>query len=227
MSEVIETQQAMEERRFAYDLLRRSFREEPSLPYLEVMTKEDLIESFPFVKENSSINEGVELIKSYVSQHDVLDKKIYEQLHWDYTRMFIGPYTLPAPLWESAYVSEERLLFQEDTLKVRREYFKYNFLPKNYGHEAEDHLGLELDFMFQLNELCITYLGGQDIAALQSVLEDQAAFLSRHLQSFVPRIVLNILNSAETDFYRGLAKILEGFLETDTDLLKELLAELQ
>ena len=227
MSGVVESLPAMEERRFAYDLLRRSFREEPSLPYLEVMTKEDVIESFPFVKENSSINEGVELIKSYVSQHDVFDKEIYEQLHWDYTRMFIGPYTLPAPLWESAYVSEERLLFQEDTLKVRREYFKYNFLPKNYGHEAEDHLGLELDFMFQLNELCITYLVGQDIAALQSVLKDQAAFLSRHLQNFVPRIVLNILNSAETDFYRGLAKVLEGFLETDTDLLKELLAELQ
>ena len=227
MSKILKNRPVMEERRFAYDLLRRSFLEEPGPSYLEIMAKEGVVESFPFAKENTSIDQGLELLKGYLNQHDVLDKDVYERLHWDYTRMFIGPYTLPAPLWESAYVNEERLLFQEDTLKVRREYFKYNFLPKHYGHEADDHLGLELDFMFQLNELSINYLDRQDSAALKLVLEDQAAFLNQHLQKFVPNVVQGILNSAETDFYRGLAKILQGFLEIDSNLLEEFLAELQ
>lgn len=62
--------------------------------------------------------------------------------------MFIGPRELPAPPWESSYLNEDKLLFQEETLQVRMSYLKYNFIPKNYPHEADDHIALELDFMY-------------------------------------------------------------------------------
>lgn len=213
----------LEERRFAYDLLRRAFLEEPGVLYLKIISQAGLIDTFPFSEENTRIGEGVKLLHAFFEQQDVLDKEVYQRLHWDYTRMFIGPYALPVPLWESAYVGEERLLFQEVTLNVRREYAKYSLLPKHYGHEADDHLGLELDFIFQLNELSLEYSARQEAAALQSVLEDQFAFLTGHVMKFTPNIVHNILHSAETDFYRGMAKLLMGFLEIDAELLKELL----
>ncbi|MCB8816455.1 molecular chaperone TorD family protein [Desulfosporosinus shakirovi] len=73
----------------------------------------------------------------------------------EYTRLFIGPTKLPVPPWESVYVSKERLLFQESSLKVRQRqcYLNYNFLPAKYRSEADDHIALELDFMYNLSSL--------------------------------------------------------------------------
>ncbi|WP_051015687.1 molecular chaperone TorD family protein [Desulfitobacterium dichloroeliminans] len=38
-------------------------------------------------------------------------------------------------------------------MNVRRAYLKYKFLPSNYPHEADDHIGLKLDFMAHLSQL--------------------------------------------------------------------------
>lgn len=43
---------------------------------------------------------------------------------------YVEPGSLPAPPWESAYLSEDRLLFQESTLEVRKAYLKYNYMAK-------------------------------------------------------------------------------------------------
>jgi TorA maturation chaperone TorD len=70
---------------------------------------------------------------------------VLARLKSEYTALMIGPAKLPAPPWESAYLTRERIIFQESTLKVRRAYQKYQFLPANYPYEADDHLALELD----------------------------------------------------------------------------------
>ena len=215
----------LEIRVYVYDLLRRTFLSEPSMDFLKAVGNPEVIDSFPFVEESSVMREGVEQVSDFFKAHDVSDEKVFDSLNWDYTRMFIGPYNLPAPPWESAYVSKERLLFQEETLRVRRRYLKYGFLPSNHGHEADDHLSLELDFMYRLSELTLQRVKGldQEDKGFKEVLYDQKKFLEEHLLKWVPDLTRDIVKSAKTDFYVGMAKVLKGFLEIDLKALNELL----
>ncbi|TGE36312.1 dehydrogenase [Desulfosporosinus fructosivorans] len=208
---------------FAYDWLRRTFLTEPTKDLLQTMSQEGFVEGFPFVDDSELIHEGVGKVSKYLKEKDILSEEVYNQLHWDYTRMFIGPYELSAPPWESAYLNKERLLFQEETLNVRRAYLKYLFLPKDYGHEADDHLGLELDFMYQLCELAISKVNKQDKAGLKEVLVDQKSFLEEHLLMLVPDFSKNMAKNAQTQFYEGMAMVLAGFIELDLKALEELL----
>ena len=116
------TSNYLELRSFAYDVLRQVFLQEPTKDLLQSIEKGQYLREFPFIHENFHIEEGVKNVTVFFKEHDI--DEIYDQLHWDYTRMFIGPYELPAPLWESAYVNDERLLFQSETLVVRQAYLK-------------------------------------------------------------------------------------------------------
>lgn len=136
--------------------------------------------------------------------------------------MFIGPHDPPAPLWESSYTNKEGLLFQTETLIVRQAYLKYSFIPVNLGSEADDHLGLELDFLCQLNNLTKEYLKANNNEKAFEVIHDQIIFLENHLLKWVPQLSEKISTNADYDFYKGMTKILQGFIELDKAILNEL-----
>jgi TorA maturation chaperone TorD len=213
----------IEARGFAYDFLRRAFWIEPSRDYLKVLTQEDFIEAFPFQGEEENIAKGIQILKDYLRSHKVLEEEEYGSLHWDYTRLFIGPYELPASPWESAYLNKERLLFQEETLEVRKAYLKYSFLPVAYGHEADDHVGIELDFMYRLNELTLLNLEKTETEELQQLLMDQKSFLEDHLLKWIFSFSQAVIKNANTEFYQGLANLMQGYLTLDLRALNELL----
>lgn len=213
----------IEARSFSYDFLRRAFLIEPSLDYLKLLVQEGFIETFPFREESRDIAKGIHVLKVYVQSHKVLTEEECDTLHWDYTRLFIGPHKLPSPPWESAYLNEERLLFQKETLEVRQAYLKYSFLPVEFGHEADDHVGLELDFMYRLNEIALSKIEKDETNDLQELFTDQMSFLQDHLMKWIPQFSQAIINNANTDFYRGMASLLQGFLTLDLKALEELL----
>lgn len=214
-------------RLYAYDILRRFFIEEPSQQYLKHFVNQKMVEHFPFVEDSSMIREGVEDVKEYLQQFDIAYKRShFEDLHWDYTRMMIGPFKLEAPPWESVYVQKDKLLFNKCTLEVRKEYEKFGFELERLNIEAEDHIGLELDFMFHLNQICFQLVEEQGDFVTEDVkmlLKEQEKFLKNHLLKFVSTFSRKMITHAETQFYRGMAKILEGFLQMDSKVLKELL----
>ena len=213
----------MELRVSAYDLLRWTFLQEPSQKFLQSLS-ETVLQEFPFQEESPEISQGVQDIISQLKEPDFLSEETYDRLHWDYTRMFIGPYELPAPPWESAYLNEERLLFQEETLAVRRAYLKYALIAKDYGHEADDHLGLELDFMYQLSSLALQKIKDEDYGGLVEILLDQQNFLDEHLLKWVPSFCQKTGASARTKFYQGMAKVLHGYLLIDRQAVEELIS---
>ncbi len=217
----------LETRAFIYDVLRRAFLQEPTLEFLTFLNDGSLLENFPFQEEQQDIREGVEQILALIHEKDLTKAEVFDSLHWDYTRMFIGPDRLPAPLWESAYLSKERLLFQEQTLKVRQAYLKYQFLPRNFMQEADDHLGLELDFMYQLTLQARQVMNEGNIEKLQQIFTDQKDFLENHLLQWVPELALKIRENAQSSFYPGIAKILKGFLTLDLEALEELMDSTQ
>lgn len=212
----------LELRLFYYDFLRRTFLMEPTKDFLVFVKNSMIAPDFPLASESGMILEGVQQIKDYLSKNDIQSETVCNDLHWEYTRLFIGPYQLPSPPWESTYLNEERLLFQKETLAVRKAYLKYSFLPVEFGHEADDHLGLELDFMFRLSELCLED-NDQNGVDLRQLLIDQKSFLEEHLLQWVPKFSQDMIQHAETDFYQRMGKILQGFLTLDLEALLELL----
>jgi len=216
-------QPLLEARIYAYDFLRRAFLSEPSLDYLQLLTQEGYLTAFPFGEEEENLSKGIKLVLSYLSSRDVTLNLEFETLHWDYTRLFIGPFKLPAPPWESAYLNKDRLLFQEETHRVRLAYLKYAFLPKLYQQEADDHLGLELDFMYQLAVKALQACQEGQAQDFPDLLRDQQDFLVEHLNRWVPQFSAKVSEHAKTDFYRGMAFILKGFLSLDLKAINELL----
>lgn len=213
-------------RNFAYDILRRFFIEEPSKAYLKQFSYKNMIDLFPFQEESEGMQVGIKQIKQYLSdKHPVENQKDYDDLHWDYTRMFIGPFDIQAFPWESSYVRKDNLLYQETTMDVRKYYQKFSFASAD-RLEVDDHIGLELDFIFHLNALCIESSQLDNPNALKEVaylLHEQQAFIQKHLGNFVEAFCDRVIDSAETDFYAGMALVLKHYISIDLRVLNELL----
>lgn len=220
---IVQIEPLLETRIFLYDFLRRAFLQEPTSEFLAYLKESHLFESFPFKEDNEEIAQGVDKVLVFMKENDLTSPDVLDSLHWEYTRMFIGPDRLPAPLWESAYLNKDRLLFQEQTLQVRQAYLKYHFLPKHFMQEADDHLGLELDFMYQLTVRAREAMGEEELDKLKEIFTDQKDFLESHLLRWVPELTLKISESANYGFYPGIAKILKGYLTLDLEALEELL----
>lgn len=218
---------AFHARQFAYDILRRAFIEEPARDYLEYFIKEEFIDLFPFSEDSAEIQEGVQDVKEFLSRHDLINNNDhYEDLHWDFTKMFIGPFDLCAPPWESVYVRKDRLLFQANTVEVRHMYQNFGYEINQHHLEAEDHIGLELDFIFHLNKLCIDNIKNPNFRSQSNItylIGEQSRFLRNHLLAFVNPFSDKVIENAQTQYYSGMAKLLRAFLNIDYSLLNEML----
>ncbi|WP_434512501.1 TorD/DmsD family molecular chaperone [Desulfitobacterium sp. AusDCA] len=216
----------LNQRCFGYEVLRTLFLLEPSLELIKSTSKifnEDL---FPFAELSQEIKEGVELITGYYSNHNSTDFNAQEELYTDYMRLFIGPGKVLVPLWESAYMNEDRLLFQKETLEVRKAYLKYNLMSPKFGQEPDDHLGLELDFLYELSKQAVENYYEENIEDIRYILEDQKAFLEEHLKKWVPLVSEKLINYAQTMYFRGLGRLLEGYAEVDQKILEYLLVKI-
>lgn len=216
----LEYSSIIEQRMFLYSILKHAFYAEPNSELIEIFSENDFLMNIPFKAEDDLISEGTHDLIEYLKENDVLEKDIFRSLHWDYTKMFVGPASLPAPPWESAYLTEDRLLFQESTLDVRESYLKYNFIVKNYLQEPDDHIGSELDFMYRLCKIAIERIN--EPHALIEVLEDQNIFINEHLVKWVFEFSDSIIEYSDTLFYKGIAKILKGFIKIDKVLVNDL-----
>ena len=94
-------------------------------------------------------------------------------------------------------------------------------------HIGDDHIALELEYMAEVARQAAEAARGGEALGGQLAggrLALQAAFLDSHLLNWVPRFSDAMERHAQTDFYRGLAHFLTGYLEDDRALLGELAA---
>ncbi len=123
----------------------------------------------------------------------------------DYNRLFVGPDRLKAAPWESVHRSEEKLLFEEETLQVRAAYREFGLAAPRLNQEPDDHIGLELEFLATLATRALDdpELSGRYLAAIEE-------FLSDHLLQWVFTLSDLIVANADTEFMKGIAHLLAG-----------------
>ena len=210
-----------EQRAATYGLLSRLYRVEVDQPLLDELRSM----RFPAKTGNENVDEGYRLLATYLS--NTWDNSVTD-LAIDYVRVFIGhgidAFSAAYP-FESVYTSEKRLLMQEARDEVLAIYRSAGLDKQDTWKEGEDHIALELEYLQILSDRTAEALCQGDTDTAASWVRAQYNFLDVHLDSWAPLLTAEVKKFAKTDFYRGLAFLTEGFLETDREVLEELLAE--
>lgn len=136
-----------------------------------------------------------------------------DDLRRDHQRLLLGPGHVLASPYESVYLSEEHLIFEEQTLSVRRCYARFGLQSPMLNREPDDHIGLELDFLGQLCQLALDGLdaGHDDVVhVVEGAIGD---FLREHLLLWVHGFLDRLETGAVTRFHRGLALLTRGAVQ--------------
>jgi len=138
-------------------------------------------------------------LKKAIAKTDVSSQKELEELLWDYTRLFIGPYKLPCPPWESVYTSPKRLMMQEAADQVNKLY-KEAGLAINSNDVMPDHIGAELNFLAVLLQKALSQTEKDFYIGIAG------RFLAEHLLKWLPNFTKDLEDAAEAPMYKALAR---------------------
>jgi TorA maturation chaperone TorD len=151
-----------------------------------------------------------------------------EELGDAYMHLLVGPGALPSSPWESTYLSNERVLFQESTLDVRRAYAAQGLIPQGYPHVADDHIAIECDFLGKLGDRMAEALADGDAASLRAATLASKDFLEAHLGTWAGDFARGVSAAAESSgdpaeaFYARSAETLASLVEEDKALLSRI-----
>ncbi len=171
------------------------------------------------------LREGAELLEQFLRLNRERElEKLTEELAVEFTRLFRGikkGYSPPPP-YESVYLGEGRVMGVA-TQRVMSKYLKAGFaLNEEYGGPP-DYIGTELKFLALASyREAESWRKGDRKEALR-LLRVQKSFLEEHILAWVPRFCDVMLQEAESDFYRGVAKLTRGYVNLDAEQLKEVL----
>jgi putative dimethyl sulfoxide reductase chaperone len=195
----------------------------PQSEEIKELIQQEIFNELPFGDGQPESEAGASLLQVWTSRlKENFADQDFEELKADYTRLFLGPGKVLAPPWESVYYSEERLLFQEQTLKVRTWYRRFGLESEKIHNEPDDHIALELAFLTHLAGLGLQALHEDDREAFQGYLDVQRQFLNEHPLRWAPIWQQEVDKHAHTDFYRGLALLVVGALKAlDSTLAAE------
>lgn len=139
----------------------------------------------------------------------------------EYTRLFVGPAALPAPVWESPYRTKELTLFQENTLSVRAAYRAHGLEPKRVQRVPDDHVALVCGFMARRARVALATLAAGDAAELAVELRDELAFSRAHLTNWLGAFARAERQSKTAVLYPQLVEALAAFADVDAVFLAE------
>ena len=85
----------------------------------------------------------------------------------------------------------------------------------------DDNIGLILEYMGILCEELTCALEAGDDKKASELLSEQKKVLDTHITNWVFSFTSDIVKFSERDFYKGIARITNGFIKKETQLLKE------
>lgn len=108
------------------------------------------------------------------------DSSEFESMKYEFNRLFVGPISPKAPPYESVYLSSDRLVMQEQTLAVRKMYHQEQLASLGQGHEPDDFIGTELEFMAYLLSRAIWAIQHDKLAQVSYYLDLYEDFCNKH-----------------------------------------------
>lgn len=213
-----------------YNFLGRMFEREVDKQLLmDLLSRRRLLLRYLELSDPSTtlIKEGFLELHEYLGSidSDKIDNIILE-LAADYANLFLGvgyAFNKKGVMHpsESAYI--KGYLYSDPVDEVSREYLKMGLIKSPDFHEPEDHIALELYFMAHLCRKAMALLGGGKKEDVLRHLETQREFLLKHLLKWAPRLAEDVIQYANTTFYKAIGKILKGFLNVEEKMINEII----
>lgn len=218
-AQTITLEDLLANRASTYGFLSRLFKvevDEEFLSYLRSM-------KVPTHTGSAAVDDGYRQIRDYLAQADT---GVITELAVDYVRTFIGGgnngYSAAYP-FESVYTSPKRLLMQGARDEVLVIYRAAGLEKSESWGDGEDHIALELEFMEVLGKRALEAVKAGNEEEACGLLLQSYHFLNEHVLAWFPMMEADMHKFAKTGFYQGVASLTAGFLETDREMLCDLL----
>jgi TorA maturation chaperone TorD len=195
----------LREELYLYNLLRQVFLKEPTRELIEDLSEVDTPD-----ETDDDIEAGLKLIIMSCKNNTERINSWLEDLAIEYARLFIGPQSPPAVPYASFYLSESHSLMTDETIDVRKRYLEAGMAVKNLYSIPDDHIGIELEFVYYLTQKIIELFEQGQREDASRLFEIRSDFLSDHMALWLPRFADKVLESTQEDFYRGAAYLLRG-----------------
>lgn len=203
-----------------FGLLGKALYEDLDKAWLDILIREDVFSEAPFGGEQAETQRGLELLQRWANENRAgISGEEFKAMKNDQLYLFIGTDKVLAPVWESVYFSEKRLVFQEQTIQVREWFARFGLQIERFNKEPDDHIGLELSFVSHLASRMLQTLQ-EDSTTFDELLQAQRDFLREHLLRWGPAWAKLVKQHSETDFYRGLAHLTHGALLAAAEMLQ-------
>lgn len=145
-----------------------------------------------------------------------------EHLKIDFARLFIGPYSLPAPPYGSIYLEKERKVMGHSTMDVKDRYKQFGLGLSPEFKSVPDHIAAELEFLFFLIYKEIDMIRSDLTEQVCEILSGQKSFLHYHLNMWIPDFSECIIEHSGTRFYPHLVQATQIFIAEDLEYLNQI-----
>lgn len=215
----------VEARRNFYKFLASVYLEAPSHEFINAILDPSFLQGLieTFGNSNSEY-----LLNFSNSRGTAAPCPYYEAVKQDYMDLFRVPLSKYVTPYESVYRDKRivagkevgRLLMGESTLAVKKIYNKAGLeISKDFA-ELPDHLGTELYFLYHLCEMEKNAWEREEKEEALRLLGIERDFLNDHLSKWISDVCDDIIEKAETDFYKGIATITNAFIFEDLKTLR-------
>lgn len=209
-------------RSYLYALFGKAFSGEPDGALVEALSDANTLDALEeYTGESGALGELRDYLRGLSAF--VGDEAAIDRARSEFTRVFIGPATLPALCWGSPYESNDPALFQKGTLEVREAYERSGLVPSRMLHVPDDHIALECNFMAEMGRRCTILFEAGQIDALAESIKAQKSFLDRHMLGWFPLYAAGLERSGKAPFYSQLASGIAELVRLDSTFLGEVL----
>lgn len=210
---------SVEMRCYTYDWLRQIYLAEPSMEMIQELIR--MAKNYDDLEE-SSIETDLIIFLRGLTGEDL--KHLNVELKAEFARLFLGPNKLLAPPFESVYLSPRKRMMGEETMEVREMYKEMEIEVSAFGSMPDDHIGLELEFMYYL---CFKTIGlirdKESIVGIIKLVEMQQKFISEHLIKWIPLFCKDIKDNTNLLFFKEMADFTERFIFEEKEIIEHTL----
>lgn len=137
----------------------------------------------------------------------------------EHTRLFVGPFQLPAPPYGSVWLEQEKSLMGATTVKAANFYAACGLQLAEDGYQVPDQITVELEFIsylvFKQREAALA--GNHEEADRQISLQKE--FMETFLLPWLGPFTDAVMNDGEAPAYMALARCTKAFVFADYERL--------
>ncbi|KOP81300.1 molecular chaperone [Cytobacillus solani] len=127
---------------------------------------------------------------------------------------------IPAPPWESVYVTKDQTMFGETVFQLRDKLHQFGLRFINENEEPEDHIAIQLEFMLYLLQYTEKAFEERQKDDFTKGIYNQYWLLTNHLMQWVKPFTKDIHSSSTSVFYKGIATLLLDFIDEEFEYIK-------